>query len=71
MATRWRFIFSIQSLLDAVTAIPFLLSGAFLPDGQFFYVPYFLRSWSVISRLQRALSIGVDIGISGTFEQVQ
>ncbi|KAF9313715.1 hypothetical protein BG003_004898 [Podila horticola] len=61
---KWRFIFSIQSLLDAVTAIPFLLSGAFLPDGQFFYVPYFLRSWSVISRLQRALSIGVDIGIS-------
>ncbi|KAF9296276.1 potassium channel, sub T, member 1 [Mortierella antarctica] len=61
---KWRFIFSIQSLLDAITAIPFLLSGFFLPNGQFFYVPYFLRSWSVISRLQRALSIGVDIGIS-------
>ncbi|KAF9088098.1 hypothetical protein BGX23_007652 [Mortierella sp. AD031] len=61
---KWRFIFSIQTLLDAITAIPFLLSGAFLPYGQFLYVPYFLRSWSVISRLQRALSIGVDIGIS-------
>ncbi|KAG0020567.1 potassium channel, sub T, member 2 [Podila clonocystis] len=61
---KWRFIFSIQTLLDAITAIPFLLSGLFLPNGQFFYVPYFLRSWSVISRLQRALSIGVDIGIS-------
>ncbi|KAI1316875.1 hypothetical protein EDD11_009365 [Mortierella claussenii] len=60
----WRFIFSIQTLLDAVTAIPFLLSTAFLPHGQLIYVPYFLRSWSVISRLQRALSIGVDIGIS-------
>ncbi|KAF9153429.1 hypothetical protein BG015_003406 [Linnemannia schmuckeri] len=59
-----RFIFSFQTLLDAVTAIPFLLSGLFLPYGQFLYVPYFLRSWSVISRLQRALSIGVDIGIS-------
>ncbi|KAF8949470.1 hypothetical protein BGZ47_000011 [Haplosporangium gracile] len=59
-----RFIFSFQTLLDAVTAIPFLLSGFFLPYGQFLYVPYFLRSWSVISRLQRALSIGVDIGIS-------
>ncbi|KAI7818289.1 hypothetical protein BC939DRAFT_297314 [Gamsiella multidivaricata] len=58
-----RFIFSFQTLLDAVTAIPFLLSGAF-PSGQWLYVPYFLRSWSVISRLQRALSIGVDIGIS-------
>ncbi|KAF9928384.1 potassium channel, sub T, member 2 [Mortierella alpina] len=61
---RWRFIFSIQTLLDTVTAIPFILSGAFLPSGQWIYVPYFLRSWSVISRLQRALSIGVDIGIS-------
>ncbi|KAF9280994.1 potassium channel, sub T, member 2 [Mortierella alpina] len=61
---RWRFIFSIQTLLDTVTAIPFILSGAFLPNGQWIYVPYFLRSWSVISRLQRALSIGVDIGIS-------
>ncbi|KAF9954372.1 hypothetical protein BGZ72_004625 [Mortierella alpina] len=60
---RWRFIFSIQTLLDTVTAIPFILSGAF-HNGQWFYVPYFLRSWSVISRLQRALSIGVDIGIS-------
>ncbi|KFH70422.1 hypothetical protein MVEG_03272 [Podila verticillata NRRL 6337] len=59
-----RFIFSIQTLLDTVTAIPFLISGAFMPNGQFLYVPYFLRSWSVISRLQRALSIGVDIGIS-------
>ncbi|KAF9933219.1 Calcium-activated potassium channel subunit alpha-1 [Linnemannia zychae] len=59
-----RFIFSFQTLLDAITAIPFLLSGFFLPYGQFLYVPYFLRSWSVISRLQRALSIGVDIGIS-------
>ncbi|KAF9133555.1 hypothetical protein BGW39_009526 [Mortierella sp. 14UC] len=59
-----RFIFSFQTLLDAVTAVPFLLSGFFLPNGQFLYVPYFLRSWSVISRLQRALSIGVDIGIS-------
>ncbi|KAG0200144.1 potassium channel, sub T, member 2 [Mortierella sp. GBA30] len=61
---KWRFIFSIQTLLDTVTAIPFILSGAFLPNGQWLYVPYFLRSWSVISRLQRALSIGVDIGIS-------
>ncbi|KAF9196933.1 potassium channel, sub T, member 2 [Haplosporangium sp. Z 11] len=61
---KWTFIFSIQTLLDAITAIPFLLSGAFLPNGQWLYVPYFLRSWSVISRLQRALSIGVDIGIS-------
>ncbi|KAF9912442.1 hypothetical protein EC991_010529 [Linnemannia zychae] len=59
-----RFIFSFQTLLDTVTAVPFLLSGFFLPNGQFLYVPYFLRSWSVISRLQRALSIGVDIGIS-------
>ncbi|KAF9141898.1 potassium channel, sub T, member 2 [Mortierella sp. GBA39] len=59
-----RFIFSVQTLLDAVTAIPFVLSGFFLPYGQYLYVPYFLRSWSVISRLQRALSIGVDIGIS-------
>ncbi|KAF8980978.1 potassium channel, sub T, member 2 [Entomortierella lignicola] len=59
-----RFIFSWQTLLDVVTAIPFLLSGAFLPNGQWIYVPYFLRSWSVISRLQRALSIGVDIGLS-------
>ncbi|KAG0294333.1 hypothetical protein BGZ96_001406 [Linnemannia gamsii] len=59
-----RFIFSFQTLLDAITAIPFLFSGFFPPNGQFLYVPYFLRSWSVISRLQRALSIGVDIGIS-------
>ncbi|KAF9403639.1 potassium channel, sub T, member 2 [Mortierella sp. AD011] len=58
------FIFSIQTLLDVVTAVPFLLSGAFMPYGPWIYVPYFLRSWSVISRLQRALSIGVDIGIS-------
>ncbi|KAF8937868.1 potassium channel, sub T, member 2 [Dissophora ornata] len=62
--SKWRFIFSIQTLLDAVTALPFLLSAAFTPQGQWIYVPYFLRSWSVISRLQRALSIGVDIGIS-------
>ncbi|KAG0048287.1 potassium channel, sub T, member 1 [Gryganskiella cystojenkinii] len=61
---KWRFIFSIQTLLDAITALPFLISGGFLPHGQYLYVPYFLRSWSVISRLQRALSIGVDIGIS-------
>ncbi|KAG0377407.1 hypothetical protein BGX24_006149 [Mortierella sp. AD032] len=59
-----RFIFSFQTLLDTVTAVPFLISGFFLPNGQFLFVPYFLRSWSVISRLQRALSIGVDIGIS-------
>ncbi|KAF9160445.1 hypothetical protein DFQ26_005503 [Actinomortierella ambigua] len=59
-----RFIFSIQTLLDAVTAVPFLVATAFLPGGQYLYVPYFLRSWSAISRLQRALSIGVEIGIS-------
>ncbi|KAF9938687.1 hypothetical protein BGZ65_012393, partial [Modicella reniformis] len=62
--SKWEFIFSIQTLLDTVTALPFLLSAAFLPKGQQLYVPYFLRSWSVISRLQRTLSIGVDIGIS-------
>ncbi|KAH7048868.1 hypothetical protein BKA57DRAFT_393840 [Linnemannia elongata] len=43
---RLRFIFSFQTLLDAVTAIPFLLSGFFLPYGQYLYVPYFLRSWN-------------------------
>ncbi|KAF9355445.1 potassium channel, sub T, member 1 [Mortierella sp. NVP85] len=62
--SKWGFIFSIQTLLDTVTALPFLLSAAFLPTGRMLYVPYFLRSWSVISRLQRALSIGLDIGIS-------
>ncbi|KAI8354846.1 hypothetical protein B0O80DRAFT_507681 [Mortierella sp. GBAus27b] len=62
--SKWGFIFSISTLLDAITALPFLISAAFLPTGQFLYVPYFLRSWSAISRLQRALSIEVDIGIS-------
>ncbi|KAG0235620.1 potassium channel, sub T, member 1 [Actinomortierella wolfii] len=58
------YIFSLQTLLDAMTALPFMIAASFLPDGQFLYVPYFLRSWSVISRLERALSIGVEIGIS-------
>ncbi|KAK3826565.1 MAG: hypothetical protein JOS17DRAFT_686693, partial [Linnemannia elongata] len=34
-------IFSFQTLLDAVTAIPFLLSGFFLPYGQYLYLNIF------------------------------
>ncbi|KAL1920915.1 uncharacterized protein VTP21DRAFT_11550 [Calcarisporiella thermophila] len=57
---RWKKILSIYLLIDIITIVPFIVS-LFVINGEFLYVPYWIRSWVVVSRLQKALSLRMDI----------
>ncbi|KAI8825855.1 uncharacterized protein EV422DRAFT_563684 [Fimicolochytrium jonesii] len=59
-AEKRKALFSVEPLLDLLTAVPFIVS-LFLPNGQNLYVPYFLRVWYVRWRALRVLGAHASI----------
>ncbi|KAF8947661.1 hypothetical protein BGZ47_008294 [Haplosporangium gracile] len=54
---------SVRHIISTVVAVPFIVS-VFIEDGQMLYVPYFLQSFALISRIQQALNFYIDMGVS-------
>ncbi|KAG0278549.1 hypothetical protein BGZ95_003731 [Linnemannia exigua] len=54
---------SIRHIISTVVAVPFIVS-VFIENGQNLYVPYFLQSFALISRIQQALNFYIDMGVS-------
>ncbi|KAF9426976.1 potassium channel, sub T, member 2 [Podila epigama] len=54
---------SIRHIISTLVALPFVIS-VFIPNGHRLYVPYFLQSIALISRVQQALNFYIDIGVS-------
>ncbi|KAG0019871.1 hypothetical protein BGZ80_005158 [Entomortierella chlamydospora] len=52
-----------RHIVSTFVALPFIIS-IFLKDGHQLYVPYFLQSFALISRIQQALNFYIDIGVS-------
>lgn len=55
---------SVRHIISTIVAIPFIVS-VFIENGQMLYVPYFLQSFALISRVQQALNFYIDMGVSG------
>ncbi|CAO3675660.1 unnamed protein product [Rhizopus microsporus] len=56
-------IFSFRCLIELLTTIPFLIS-VHIPNGQFLYVPYFVRSWVLLLRIKSVMKIKVNLQIT-------
>ncbi|KAF9140157.1 hypothetical protein BGX30_006964 [Mortierella sp. GBA39] len=54
---------SVRHIISALVAIPFIVS-VFIENGQMLYVPYFLQSFALISRIQQALNFYIDMGVT-------
>ncbi|KAK5823126.1 hypothetical protein F5H01DRAFT_317669 [Linnemannia elongata] len=54
---------SVRHIISTIVAIPFIVS-VFIENGQMLYVPYFLQSFALISRVQQALNFYIDMGVS-------
>ncbi|KAF9965716.1 hypothetical protein BGZ70_004266 [Mortierella alpina] len=54
---------STRHIVSTVIALPFIFS-VLNSDGHEIYVPYFLQSLSLVSRVQQALNFYIDIGVS-------
>ncbi|KAF9125351.1 potassium channel, sub T, member 2 [Mortierella sp. 14UC] len=54
---------SVRHIISTVVAVPFIIS-VFIENGQNLYVPYFLQSFALISRVQQALNFYIDMGVS-------
>ncbi|KAK3846654.1 MAG: hypothetical protein J3R72DRAFT_224548 [Linnemannia gamsii] len=54
---------SVRHIISTVVAVPFIVS-VFIENGQNLYVPYFLQSFALISRIQQALNFYIDMGVS-------
>jgi hypothetical protein len=57
---------STRHIVSTLVAVPFIVS-IFMENGQQLYVPYFLQSFALISRVQQALNFYIDIGVSGKY----
>jgi hypothetical protein len=55
-------IFSFRFLIELLTTFPFIVS-TFIPNGQFVYVPYFVRSWVLLLRIKSAMKIKLNLQI--------
>lgn len=53
-------LISFRSLIEAATTYPFMIS-VFIKNGQFLYVPYFLRSWVLLLRIKSVLKIKTNL----------
>ncbi|KAG0235516.1 potassium channel, sub T, member 2 [Actinomortierella wolfii] len=60
---KWVAIRSTRHIITTLVAVPFIVS-LFLPDGHLRYVPYFLQSIALVSRVQQALNFYIDMGLS-------
>ncbi|KFH71053.1 hypothetical protein MVEG_03899 [Podila verticillata NRRL 6337] len=54
---------STRHIVSTLVALPFIFS-IFTEDGHRIYVPYFLQSIALVSRVQQALNFYIDIGVS-------
>ncbi|KAI1318932.1 hypothetical protein EDD11_005366 [Mortierella claussenii] len=54
---------STRHIVSTLVALPFIIS-IFMKDGHELYVPYFLQSFALVSRVQQALNFYIDIGVS-------
>ncbi|KAF9184850.1 potassium channel, sub T, member 2 [Haplosporangium sp. Z 767] len=57
---------SVRHIISTLVALPFIFS-IFIVDGHQLYVPYFLQSVALVSRVQQALNFYIDIGVSDVF----
>lgn len=55
---------STRHIVSTLVALPFIFS-IFMEDGHRIYVPYFLQSIALVSRVQQALNFYIDMGVSG------
>ncbi|CEP14358.1 hypothetical protein [Parasitella parasitica] len=53
-------LFSFRSLIEMFTTYPFIIS-LFIDNGQYLYVPYFLRSWVLLLRIKSVLKIKTNL----------
>ncbi|RCH92283.1 potassium channel, sub T, member 1, partial [Rhizopus stolonifer] len=53
-------LFSFRSFIETFTTIPFIVS-IFIDNGQYLYVPYFLRSWVLLLRIKSVLKIKTNL----------
>ncbi|KAI8643141.1 hypothetical protein BD408DRAFT_415336 [Parasitella parasitica] len=53
-------MFSFRSLIEIFTTYPFIIS-LFIDNGQYLYVPYFLRSWVLLLRIKSILKIKTNL----------
>ncbi|KAI8981503.1 hypothetical protein BDB01DRAFT_794345 [Pilobolus umbonatus] len=51
---------SFRSFIECVTTYPFLIS-IFIENGEYLYVPYFLRSWVLLLRIKSVLKIKTNL----------
>ncbi|KAG0244238.1 hypothetical protein BGX31_009518 [Mortierella sp. GBA43] len=54
---------SVRHIVSTLVALPFVFS-LFIKNGHELYVPYFLQSIPLVSRLQQALNFYIDIGVT-------
>eukprot|EP00834_Sanchytrium_tribonematis_P004730 NODE_249_length_11770_cov_0.803530.p2 type:complete len:950 gc:universal NODE_249_length_11770_cov_0.803530:9857-7008(-) len=59
-------ILSWQTLVDALTCMPFIISLG-IPNGNYLFVPYFLRSLIVIKRIRRLMFIQLELKKNSKF----
>ncbi|CAO3626501.1 unnamed protein product [Cunninghamella blakesleeana] len=53
-------LFSFRCVIELLTSVPFLVSN-FLDNGQYLYVPYFLRSWVLLLRIKSVMKIKTNL----------
>ncbi|KAI7905603.1 uncharacterized protein BX663DRAFT_500307 [Cokeromyces recurvatus] len=56
-------LLSFRCLIEILTTVPFIIS-IFISDGQYLYVPYFIRSWVLLLRIKSAMKIKVNLQIT-------
>ncbi|KAF9585452.1 hypothetical protein BGW38_002343 [Lunasporangiospora selenospora] len=61
--SKWTSVRSTRHIVSTLVAIPFIVS-VFISNGQHLYVPYFLQSLALVSRVQQMLNFYIDIGVS-------
>ncbi|CAM0140386.1 unnamed protein product [Umbelopsis sp. WA50703] len=53
-------LFSGRTIVEILTTLPFFVS-IFLTNGQYLYIPYFLRSWVLLLRIKSAMNIRMNL----------
>ncbi|CAO3703026.1 unnamed protein product [Rhizopus stolonifer] len=56
-------ILSFRFLIELLTTVPFIIS-TFIPNGQYLYVPYFVRSWVLLLRIKSVMKIKINLQIT-------
>ncbi|KAI9470065.1 MAG: hypothetical protein EXX96DRAFT_588656 [Benjaminiella poitrasii] len=56
-------IFSFRCLIEILTTVPFLVS-VHIPNGQYLYVPYFVRSSILLLRIKSVMKIRINLQIA-------